>query len=150
MMTDQSRPAERPLTGKKVLLIAVAAFGTVIAANMTMMFAATGTFPGLVVKSAYVEGQGWNDRKAAQEALGWEAALLYESGALTIDLGEAAAGTALELLIGRPTVDAEDRRATVRAGEPLAIALAPGAWRIEMKAMGDAPYQAVATLFVPD
>ena len=56
----------RPLTGRKVLLIAVAAFAVILAANLAMLLAATGTFPGLVVKNSYVASQDWTARTDAQ------------------------------------------------------------------------------------
>ena len=40
----------RELTGRHVLLITVAGFGTIIAVNLIMAFLAVGTFPGLEVK----------------------------------------------------------------------------------------------------
>ena len=67
-MAEPERMGPKPLTGRKVLLIAVAAFGVVIAANLAMLLAATGTFPGLVVKNSYVASQGFDAKTAAQRA----------------------------------------------------------------------------------
>ena len=47
-----------------------AVFGVIIAANLAMLFAATGTFPGLVVKNSYAASQGWDRKTDAQRELG--------------------------------------------------------------------------------
>jgi len=62
--------AERKLTGRHVLLIFVAAFGVIISVNLVLAYSAVNTFPGLEVRNSYVASQTFNDRKAAQEALG--------------------------------------------------------------------------------
>ncbi|MEM0923054.1 MAG: FixH family protein [Pseudomonadota bacterium] len=141
----------KPLTGRRVLLIALACFATVIAANMTMLMAATGTFPGLVVKNAYVEGQGWNARAAAQKALGWHAEFAYRDGALSVALGDGSEDWPLLLTIGRPTRDDEDQRITLAPGQRRAdLTLTPGAWRIEVATLDGPAYRASAQLYVPE
>lgn len=144
-MSDTSA---KPLTGRKVLLIAIACFGTVIAANLTMLFAATGTFPGLVVKNSYVEGQGWNDRMAAQKALGWTANVGYADGILKVDLG-AESDAPLRLIVGRPSSAAGDVTLVLAAGERTTpIALAPGLWRVEIDTTDGPAFHATAHLTV--
>ncbi|MEL6476375.1 MAG: FixH family protein [Pseudomonadota bacterium] len=141
----------KPLTGRKVLFIALAAFATVIAANMTMMMAATGSFPGLVVKNAYVEGQGWNDRAKAQRALGWTVSFSYREGALQVDLGPGSDAVAFDLTIGRPSSDRDDQRITLSPGQrEVPLALEPGAWRIEIVSTSGPAYRASAQLVVPE
>jgi nitrogen fixation protein FixH len=150
-------PKGRPLTGRKVLIIAVSAFGVVIAANMALLFSATGSFPGLVVKNSYVASQGWDARTAAQRALGWEAAVAYGDGAVRVRLsdaeGRAVEGVALEATIGRPATDAHDRTLALRPVGGLyeaPIALEPGLWRVSLATTGaGAPdYEAAADLVV--
>lgn len=68
-MTD-AKPV-KPLTGRKVLMILLAAFGTILAVNMTLLYNAVKTFPGLEVKNSYVASQTFDDRDIAQRALGW-------------------------------------------------------------------------------
>ena len=46
-----------PLTGRKVLLIAVVAFGVIIGVNVLMAVKAISTFPGLEVQNSYVASQ---------------------------------------------------------------------------------------------
>ncbi|MEM7238920.1 MAG: FixH family protein [Pseudomonadota bacterium] len=131
----------RELTGRHVLAIAVIAFGIVVAANLTMLFSATGTFPGLVVDNAYVASQGWDDRLKAQRELGWKLGIGYEPGSLQITIRDAkdmpVRDVPISVTIGRPTTDALDRQF---APEMLAdsyaipVTLAPGLWRLELAA----------------
>ncbi len=58
-----------PITGFKVLMFAVAAFGTIIAVNVFMAYKAVSTFPGLEVANSYVASQTFDADRAAQEAL---------------------------------------------------------------------------------
>ncbi|MEM0943650.1 MAG: FixH family protein [Pseudomonadota bacterium] len=147
---------KRELTGRHVLAIALSAFGVIIAANMAMLFAATGSFPGLVVKNSYVASQGWNARTEAQMALGWTSELSYSSGEVRVTIRDAAGGSvsglALVATLGRPATDAEDRQITFEAtgDEYLAPAdLEPGLWQVRIDTQeGPAFYKSVS-LFVP-
>lgn len=127
----------RPLTGRKVLVIAVAAFAVILAANLAMLFAATGTFPGLVVKNSYVASQGWNAKTDAQRALGWRAAAKYSEGTLTVSMtgrdGMPVRGLNVAAVVGRPASMREDQRlelAESPAGYAAPLQLAPGRWRV--------------------
>ena len=127
----------KPLTGKKVLLIAVAAFGVVIAANLAMLFAATGTFPGLVVKNSYVASQGWDKKTDAQRALGWTAVAEYVDGTLRVTMtgrdGLPVAGLNVVAVIGHPASTREDVRLELAEGADgyaAPLALTPGQWRV--------------------
>jgi len=147
------------LTGRKVLLIALVAFGIILAANLTMMFAATGTFPGLVVKNSYVASQEWNDRVAAQQATGWQIAIGYDDTTLEIgvqdDTGKAAPGLTVTAFVGRPANDSDDRKVTFVEsvdGYLADLALAPGMWRIDAIVAGPGGETAEVTgeILVPD
>ena len=133
----------RELTGRHVLIIVILAFGTIIAANMTMLFAATGTFPGLVVGNSYVASQGWDARTKAQRALGWSAEIHREARGLRIALtdrdGNPVKPEDLNVTIGRPTNSGQDRTLDVAAdGESYLapVSLSEGRWRIELS-VGD-------------
>ncbi len=150
-----SREPDRRLTGRHVLVIALAAFGTVIAANLTMLFAATGSFPGLVVENSYVASQGWDARAAAQEALGWRAETAWRDGRLVVLLrdadGRAIEDAAIEATVGRPTMAAEDR--TVRlaradGGYAASVPLSPGAWRVEIRTVEGPAFTVADRLYV--
>ena len=128
----------RELKGSHVLIIALSAFAIIIAANLTMLFSATGTFPGLVVKNSYVASQGWNARTEAQQALAWQSAVSYRDGTLQITLADRAGtpvATDLVITLGRPTTDRDDvtHRVAVREGSAsLSIALDQGTWRVDL------------------
>ncbi|MBK0400992.1 FixH family protein [Limibaculum sp. M0105] len=129
----------KELTGRKVLLIAVAAFGVILAANLTMLFAATGTFPGLVVKNSYVASQEWNLRASEQRALGWKAQAAISGEGLAVRMvdaeGHPVLGLTVSVVIGRPASQAEDRRLELveDAGIYRAdVDLAEGLWRVEI------------------
>lgn len=127
----------KPLTGRKVLLIAVVAFGVIIAANMTMLLAATGTFPGLVVANSYVASQSWDKKANAQRALGWKAVATYADGALQVAMtgrdGAPVTGLSVVATVGRPASDSADVRLELAEGAQVyaaPLALAPGRWRV--------------------
>lgn len=132
----------KPLTGRKVLIIAVCAFGVILAANLVLLFAATGTFPGLVVKNSYAASQNFDRRRAAQIALGWTSEAVFSEGRLTLLLtgrdGFAARPEALSATIGRPTVDRDDQVLVLVAegdGWVADVELNPGRWRLEIAAV---------------
>ncbi len=149
----------KPLTGRTVLLIAVAAFGVVIAANLAMLLAATGTFPGLVVKNSYVASQGWDRKTAAQRALGWRAAAWYGDGTLRVTMtgrdGAPVTGLSVVAVVGRPAGAREDVRLELAEGAgsyAAPLVLAPGMWRVAITG-ADAEggsFEAAAQFYVRD
>lgn len=129
----------RELTGRHVLGIVLTAFAIIIAVNLTMLFAATGSFPGLVVKNSYVAGVGWDARASAQRNLGWTADVTYTPGTLRIALtdrdGHPVAGATPVLTIGRPTTAARDYSAEAQfdgTAYTVPADLAAGRWRIDL------------------
>ena len=130
----------RPLTGRKVLAIFIGAFGIVFAVNFYMMYRAIDGFPGLVVQSSYVAGQGFDERRAAQEALGWRMQVRHDDGVLVemIDRGGAAlTGLKVRAVIGRPATANEDREvafSAVSQGYRAPLTLAPGIWAVMLTA----------------
>lgn len=151
----------KPLTGRKVLAIFVAGFAVVLIANLTMMFAATGSFPGLVVQNSYVASQGFDRKTAAQRALGWTASAEYADGRLTVAMtgrdGAPLGGIAVAARVGRPASDRDDvylDLVEAEGGAPGTYAgdlgLGQGMWRVEIigtGADGDA-FEATAEFFV--
>jgi nitrogen fixation protein FixH len=147
----------KPLTGRKVLLIAVAAFGVVLAANLAMLFAATSTFPGLVVKNSYVASQGWNRKTATQRALGWKAAAEYSDGTLRVAMtgrdGAPVTGLNVVVLVGRPASTRDDVSLELTegaAGYAAPLVLAPGMWRVAITGTDAAggSFEAAAQFYV--
>lgn len=129
----------RPLTGRKVLAIAVAAFGTIIAANLTLAYSAVESFPGIEVKNGYIASQSFERERAAQELLGWNTRATYANGVLRVAVldrdGAAAPLQDAVIHLGRPTTAAsvlEMAPADDGAGWSSAVNLAPGPWRIDV------------------
>lgn len=84
-MTEEKRTGF-VMTGRKVLIIAVSAFGVIITANLTLAFNAVSTFPGLEVDNSFVASQNFNQELAEQLALGWDVKARHEDGILTLSI----------------------------------------------------------------
>lgn len=130
-----------PLTGRKVLLIAVVAFGMVIAVNALMAIKAISTFPGLEVKNSYVASQVFDAERNAQQALGWTLSHHYADGVLRLGFrdreGRPVQVDRLSAVVGRTTQAASDRHPVFEwTGTDYVAAetLAPGKWMILMEA----------------
>ncbi len=131
----------KPLTGRKVLMIAVGAFGVIITVNLVMAWNAVSTFPGLEVKNSYVASQVFDKNRAAQEALGWVVEPEYSDGKLSLVIrdksGLPAKVASLKALVGRTTHVRDDvtPKFNYVGGIFVApLALAPGAWLIHLDA----------------
>lgn len=138
-MTDT--PPGKPLTGRKVAVIVVGAFSVVIAVNMVLAWQAVSTFPGLEARNGYVASQGFEARRAAQQALGWSLDVAYARDELVLtfrdDAGEPVSPAALTVLVGRTTESVDDRRPVLdgNAGRYRApLALGPGKWLVKVEA----------------
>jgi len=133
---------DKPLTGRKVLMIALAFFGIVIAVNITMAVKAVKTFPGLEVSNSYVASQTFDADRAAQEKLGWVVEPTYDRGVLSLvirDKGGLPARVAtLHALVGRTTMANEDIEPEFSFSGGIfsaPVQLAPGAWLIHVEAV---------------
>lgn len=60
------------------------AFGIIIAVNLTLAFQAVRTFPGLEVPNSYVASQVFDEKRAAQLALGWEVSAQLNGDVLSL------------------------------------------------------------------
>ena len=145
------------LTGRHVLAITVSAFTVIIGVNLVLAYKAVSTFPGLEVDNSYVASQGFNARKAAQEALGWHLAPSYTAGrvdlAFTDRNGLPVAVTELEVLIGRTTSTMDDARPVfVAMGDVYTteLPLARGKWMVKVTArsLGGTLFEQRSELFV--
>ena len=148
---------KHPLTGRMVLLILVAFFGTVGSVNAVMIHYALSSFRGEVADHPYEVGLAFNSEIAAaraQEARSWKvAAKLARSEGRTqveISVGDAQGrpieGLHLASVFAAPVDAALDRRLELEerapglyAGE---TALAKGHWDLELSASREG-----ATLF---
>ncbi|MDO5620587.1 MAG: FixH family protein [Paracoccus sp. (in: a-proteobacteria)] len=132
----------RHFTGPHMLAIVVGMFAVIIVVNLYMARSAIGTFPGLEVANSYVASQEFDRNRAAQEALGWTVTPEYDGQELILNIrdrdGQPVQVAELEVVIGRPTVAAEDQQPqfTWRDGAYHApMQLARGQWTIHMKAV---------------
>ncbi len=155
-MTD-TKPVKE-LTGRKVLIILLSAFGIILTANMTLLYNAINTFPGLEVRNTYVASQTFDDRATAQRALGWVLEVKYANGQMNLSI--AANNTfifpeTIDVRVGRPTHDREDvipvlLRDTI--GYWFKIDLGEGKWFIYVNAetADGKPFQQRLSMFVTD
>ncbi len=149
----------KPLTGRHVLAITLGAFAIVVGANMALLFAALSSFPGLEVKNSYVASQQFEDRRTAQEALGWTAAVDYADERLSLRLegadGLRADARSVTGLAGRATHTRDDRALDffpAPHGWQAAVALPPGRWHVNFTAVAPdgTPFTQQLSLWVPE
>jgi nitrogen fixation protein FixH len=136
-MMPKERDVTKPLTGQKVLGIAIAAFLVILTPNLILAWYAVTTFSGLIVPNSYVASQQFNDRTRAQQALGWTMALDHARDAIhvafTDESGRTVRPAALTVTVGRPTTDALDEALDLLptgAGYIGTVALDPGNWLV--------------------
>ncbi|WP_172982763.1 FixH family protein [Roseovarius bejariae] len=136
--------AERKLTGKHVFLGFAAAFAVIIGVNLVLAYSAIKTFPGLEVKNGYIASQTFNDRKAAQESLGWEISAHHHNGLLTLAIigqdGKPVEAADLKATVGRATHVKDDVTPNFRYNGSAYVApveLGDGNWNIRMIALAD-------------
>ena len=143
---------DRVLTGRHVLAMFVGGFSIIIAVNLALAVNAVRTFPGLEVANSYVASQEFEDRRSAQDALGWEVRADYAEGTLRLQV-EDAEGRPVDArlfaaTVGRPTMRAADSALAFDSDGQVRIDLAPGRWRLDLETTGDAPPFARSLLIV--
>lgn len=136
--------AEKQLTGRHVLMIFGGAFGLIIGVNIFMAYSAVSTFPGLEVKNSYVASQQFDERKAAQEALGWTVRADAAEGQVILSITDEAGNPvrvgALNAVLGRATHVADDMTPEFIFDGAAYVApadLAGGNWNIRMTALAE-------------
>jgi nitrogen fixation protein FixH len=151
---------DHPFTGGHMLGLVLAFFGVVIAVNVAMAVAATGSFPGLVVKNSYVASQTYNDVLAsarAQAEAGWTLEVAAPGGVLSVrlldDQGKLRRHLEVTAVAGRPSSTRHDRLlrlAEVAEGYRAADPLPAGQWQIDVEGRfrGDLVYREVRRLTV--
>lgn len=141
------RPGGRPFTGRRFLLVIVAFFAVIFAANGAMTWFALTNFRGVVVNSSFVASQDFNADKAradAQAARGWRATVAAPQGAPVLSLrdrdGAPLAGLRVTARALRPLDVHLDRDLGLREAGPgdyaAAEPLPPGQWRIAFAVEG--------------
>ena len=133
---------EKQLTGRHVAMIFVGAFGVIITVNLLLAFNAVSTFPGLEVKNSYVASQTFDDRKLAQEALGWDVSARASGGLVVLSITDQAGQPVmvgdLEAVLGRATHVKDDLTPEFQFDGQAYVAraeLGAGNWNIRMKAL---------------
>ena len=133
--------AERKFTGRHAAIIFVSAFALIIGVNLVLAFSAVKTFPGLEVKNSYVASQEFDERRAAQTALGWTVRASHTGGLLVLSitdkLGKPVEVAALDAVLGRPTHVKDDMHPAFQFDGTAYVApveLSDGNWNIRMKA----------------
>jgi len=130
----------RKLTGWHVLAIFVVGFGIIFTVNIYMATKAISTFSGMEVSSSYADSQTFDARRAAQEALGWDASVAVEGDTLVLTLvdadGRPVYPAELTALLTRPTHQREDQDLALQRG-PNGTLTAPvevgeGRWRLRL------------------
>jgi nitrogen fixation protein FixH len=135
-------------TGRHMLAVVVLFFGVIIGVNLVMAFAATSTFPGLVVENSYVASQHYDElleKAHEQEMAGWQPQLSSAGDKLRFSLADAGGNpvSALDVgaHVGRPSTTQEDRSIAFRSvgtGAYEAIdPLPPGLWEVDLEASRD-------------
>ena len=140
-MSDINMKNKKELTGKHVLIMFLTMFGIIISVNVFMATNAISTFPGMVVKNSYVASQNFNERKAAQEKLGWAPHVYYKDGKLFVELvgddGKNELASELNVLIGRNSTQNEDKYPDFVANGDVYVAemdIRKGYWMVEINA----------------
>jgi nitrogen fixation protein FixH len=134
----------KEFTGRHALMVFVGAFTLIISVNLLMAYSAVSTFPGLEVKNSYVASQQFDERKAAQEALGWTVRADARAGQVVLSITDVAGNPvrvgALEAVVGRATHVADDIRPEFIFDGVAYVApidLAGGNWNIRMTALAE-------------
>jgi nitrogen fixation protein FixH len=134
--------AERQFTGRHAAMVFVGAFAVIIGVNLVLAFSAVKTFPGLEVKNSYVASQEFDERRHAQEALGWDVQANATGGLVILTIRDEA-GKAVEVeeltaVLGRATHVKDDLTPAFTFDGQAYVApveLADGNWNIRMKAV---------------
>lgn len=149
----------RPLTGRKVTLMFIAAFATIIGANMALVYAAIGSFPGLETRAPYVESLSFETRRKAQEKLNWSSSIAYQDGQLVLTLREPNGGAVviphISLIVGRATSHDRDQPVTLEFDGHNYVAdvdIPPGNWRarVQAVALDGTEFSRTLSLYVRD
>ena len=136
--------AERQFTGKHALAMFIAAFGVIITVNLVLAYSAVKTFPGLEVKNSYVASQQFDERRDAQNALGWTIRAKVAGGLVILSITDRAGNPVevaeLDAVLGRATHVKEDTRPDFTFDGTAYVAkaeLGKGNWNIRMVAKAE-------------
>ncbi|WP_439154295.1 FixH family protein [Yoonia sp.] len=135
--------ADKPLTGRTVLMITVSAFAVIIGVNLTLAYQAVATFPGLETSNSYVASQTFDADRKAQLALDWDARALMSGDTLRLQLrkdGMPVQADIQSAILGRATQVADDQELEfVFDGQDFVATVIPakGNWNLRLVAQAD-------------
>lgn len=102
-----------PLNGRKVAAIFLFGFGTIVAANLTLLYFALGTFPGIEVKNPYADSLGFEARREAQATLHWQTSARFDGKDIVFSLtdrsGDPVYVRDLQAVVGIATREGKDQ-----------------------------------------
>ncbi|WP_027235214.1 FixH family protein [Leisingera caerulea] len=132
---------EREFTGKHALMLFGGAFAVIIGVNIALAVNAVKTFPGLEVKNSYVASQEFDQRRSAQEALGWSVYASSQGDTVKLEITDADGNPVevakLSATLGRATHVQDDQQPEFAFDGQAYVApadLGPGNWNIRMVA----------------
>ena len=139
-----ARAGSGKFTGTHMALVLAAFFAVFFGANMALVYFATGTWTGLVVKNGYVASQRFNAGQAAarrQRKLGWTSTFGHDRGLLEFVLrdrsGQPVSGLTVSAAIGVPTHEQRDHKVLLvekNTGHYVARdALSAGQWQVDVR-----------------
>jgi nitrogen fixation protein FixH len=108
-------------TGRHMFLIMMTFFAVVFLANMSLVYFASQSWTGLVVKNSYVSSQEFDKttRKLEAASAGVHVAVSHANGMLTLTLSDngqkAVFASNVIVRLGRPTHEGEDRTIALTA-----------------------------------
>lgn len=135
--------ADKPLTGRTVLIITCCAFAVIIGVNLTLAYQAVATFPGLETRNSYVASQTFDADRRAQLALHWETEAVMTGDTLRLSLrkdGVPVQATIQSAVLGRATQVADDQPLDmVFDGQDYVAKVIPasGNWNLRLVALAD-------------
>lgn len=132
---------EREFTGRHAAMVFVGAFAIIIGVNIVLAVSAVRTFPGLEVKNSYVASQEFNEKKSAQESLGWTVRADAAGGLVVLSItdktGAPVRVAELNAVLGRATHVKDDMKPDFKFDGTAYVApaeLGMGNWNIRMTA----------------
>ena len=135
--------ADKPLTGRTVLIITCCAFAVIIGVNLTLAFQAVATFPGLETRNSYVASQTFDADRKAQLALNWDAKAVLDGETFRLSLRKDGVPVQADIqsaVLGRATNVAQDQTLDlVFDGQDYIATVKPasGNWNLRLVAMAD-------------
>lgn len=132
-------------TGRKMLIIMIAFFSVIVAANLTLAYLANRSWTGLVPDNPFDKSQNFResvDQANRQKLLGWTGTITHQSGGMVVRLqdrqGVGVVAERLSVLLRRPATDSQDRVVILQPlGDGRYFAetlLAPGIWSVGVHA----------------